>query len=400
MKTYFLLLPLFAIALSTAAQDQPVIFRSKKFTVYGDKIVQGKNEANVISPTDIVSNYQSPANLQMSPIVDFKFSINGKDNEMISGTDHHIVCNNGKNVTPLIKFGHASNTKLQAKGNLKPGAMLKIRVDMRDVLAAFKTQGYYTCFNGDKIYKADFKGVFVAGKPSPLIWDFNNLVNHPELELKDPDGDGIFETTMRFSDGAKTASTWKQTENISAFPQYHSGYAISDAVYNLSLDEMQHAIERDSTFRTGKEWAGVWTRDISYSIFLSMGILQPKVSMYSLMRKVKNGKIIQDTGTGGAYPVSTDRMIWAVAAWEIYKVTGDEEWLKKAYRIIQNSAADDEANIYDRQTGLVRGESSFLDWREETYPRWMQPADIYESECLGTNAVHCQANRVLAHMVN
>ncbi len=29
-------------------------------------------------------------------------------------------------------------------------------------------------------------------------------------------------------------------------------------------------------------------------------------------------------------------------------------------------------------TYLMRGESSFLDWREQTYPRWMEPVDIYE----------------------
>jgi len=116
------------------------------------------------------------------------------------------------------------------------------------------------------------------------------------------------------------------------------------------------------------------------------------------MRKVKNGRIIQDTGTGGAYPVSSDRMIWAVAAWEVYKATGDEEWLKQSYAIIRNSVEDDMLNIYDSETGLVRGESSFLDWREQTYPRWMQPADIFVSENLGTNAVHYQANKVLALM--
>ena len=49
---------------------------------------------------------------------------------------------------------------------------------------------------------------------------------------------------------------------------------------------------------------------------------------------------------------------------------------------------DDTENVYDPVTGLVKGESSFLDWREQTYPKWMQPADIYESENLGTNAVH------------
>jgi hypothetical protein len=158
-------------------------------------------------------------------------------------------------------------------------------------------------------------------------------------------------------------------------------------------------VELDSTFRTGKEWAGVWTRDISYSIILSMAYLQPKVAMNSLMKKVnKKKKIIQDTGTGGAYPASTDRMIWATASWEVYKATGNKDWLQQAFIIIKNSIEDDLQNAYNKETGLVKGESSFLDWREQTYPKWMQPVDIYMSENLGTNAAHYQANKVLADM--
>ncbi len=196
-------------------------------------------------------------------------------------------------------------------------------------------------------------------------------------------------------------ATWKKTLNTDAFPQYRSDYLISDAIYNLSLEEMIRAVEPDSTFRTGKEWSGVWTRDISYSIILSMAHLQPKVAINSLMRKVNgNKRIIQDTGTGGAWPNSTDRMIWATAAWEVYKATGDRQWLEQAYTIIRNSIEDDLLTIYNPVTGLVKGESSFLDWREQTYPLWMQPADIFESECLGTNAVHYQANKVLADMAD
>ena len=204
-------------------------------------------------------------------------------------------------------------------------------------------------------------------------------------------------TSMPVKD--KTAVSWKLSRDITAFPQYHSELPVSDAVYNLSLEEMIRAVEKDSTFRTGEKWGGVWTRDISYSIIHSMAYMQPRVAMYSLLRKVnKKKRIIQDTGTGGAYPCSTDRIIWAVAAWELYKVTGDTNWLQQAYTIIKNSVEDDLQNVYDAKTGLVKGESSFLDWREETYPAWMQPADIYESECLGTNAVHYQANRILSQM--
>ena len=73
----------------------------------------------------------------------------------------------------------------------------------------------------------------------------------------------------------------------------------------------------------------MWTRDVSYSIILSMAILQPEASRISLEHKISpEGTIIQDTGSGGAWPVSSDREIWAVAAYELYKTTGDEQWLR------------------------------------------------------------------------
>lgn len=405
-KGNWILTAMLAIAAGTHAQqkEQPV-WSSPAYQVYGDRVVQGKYVAKAVSATEMRSDYQSPANLFKSSEISFKFSINGKDNEMLSGKDHgfNILAVNGYAETPLIPFGKQLKPAVGARSSfLPPNTKFKLRLDMREVLAAFKSKGYYVTFKGDKIYKEDFKGVFVAGGSAPLIWDFDNLVHHPELELKDEDGDGIFETTLLMNAPEQQNNTdaqWTLSKDISAFPQYRSSYPIADALYNLSIEEMIRSVEPDSTFRTGKEWAGVWTRDISYSIILSMAYLQPEVAKYSLLRKVsKKKKIIQDTGTGGAWPVSTDRMVWAIAAWELYKATGDKAWLSEAYEIIKNSIEDDLQNAFDPETGMVKGESSFLDWREQTYPRWMQPADIFESENLGTNAVHYEANQVLARM--
>lgn len=391
--------------LCASGQAHNPLFRNQHYAIFADSVVQqNKFMAKAVSATAITSNYQSPANQYKSPELVFKFSINGKDNEMLPGTDHHFIAGRqGVSQTPIIEFGRQfkDSTRLAANTYLQPNTPLKIRLDMRRVLAEFKEKGYYTTFRGNKIYKEDFKAVYIAGNTAPLSWDFDNLDKKPELEMKDPDGDGIYEVSLvlnSHTDNKEIDTQWKLTRNISKFPLYRSDYRLSDALYNMAIEEMDRAIEPDSTFRTGKEWAGVWTRDISYSIILSMAILQPEAAIKSLMRKVKNGHIIQDTGTGGAYPVSTDRMIWATAAWEVYKTTGSKDWLKQAYAIIKNSAEADRQNVYDAETGLVRGESSFLDWREQTYPKWMQPADIFESENLGTNAVHYQANQVLAQM--
>ena len=193
---------------------------------------------------------------------------------------------------------------------------------------------------------------------------------------------------------------WKRVNGLEKYPVLTTENMLHQAIYNMGLDEMVNAVEPDTTLRTGKEWAGVWTRDVSYSIILSMAALQPEASMISLMKKVNpSGQIIQDTGSGGAWPISTDRMVWVLAAWEVYKVTGDMDWLKKVYPIAVRSIAKDDATVRS-EAGLVKGETSFIDWREQSYPRWMQTADISQSEAMGTNVMYAAALKCLGEMAS
>lgn len=225
-----------------------------------------------------------------------------------------------------------------------------------------------------------------------------DTITQGEYEAYSPDGLSLISTySAQPGYFMPINKQWRLTRDISPYPQLVTPNKLHTAVYNLGLEEMINAVEPDTTLRTGKEWAGVWTRDVSYSILLSMAYMQPEASRISLMRKVSpTGRIIQDTGSGGAWPVSSDRMIWAVAAYEVYKVTGDRSWLEYIYPVIRNSMADDYAVTHSTATGLVKGETSFIDWREQSYPKWMQTADIYNSEALGTSVVHYRTLCILA----
>lgn len=185
-------------------------------------------------------------------------------------------------------------------------------------------------------------------------------------------------------------------------PQYGTftgNDAIETSLYDLAIDNMCLDLEADGTFRTGVLWGGVWTRDVSYSIILSLAHVEPVYTKNSLLRKVDSlGRIIQDTGTGGAWPCSIDREIWIPAAYELWLETGDAEWLEQIYAISSRSIRDDYATAYNPETGLFRGESSFIDWRSQSYPQWMDPRDISQSECLGTNAVFVGALQSLSKM--
>jgi len=406
MKHPFINFAILLMALACQTPGKKVIYQSEAFTIEADRVLQDEYTAQVVSPTQMTSDYQSPANDNFPNFIEFKLAINGKDNEMPMGVNHTFVLRAGENGTielPLLVFGekHATEQADGADGSIAANTTFKVKVDCRTVMKSFEEKGYFETFNGDKIYKEDFKGFYMAGNLSPLSWDFDNLAGRTDKELTDVDGDGIYEINLAlnpFNPEDFTANEWILKNDISTYPQLQSDIPLIDALYHLSLEETVMNKEADGTFRTGEAWPGVWTRDISYSILLAYAYLDPEMAKTSLMRKVRNNRIIQDTGTGGAWPVSSDRTTWAVAAWEIYKVTGDQEWLNTIYPIVLNSVEDDLQTLKDEKNDLIKGESSFLDWRKQTYPVWMNGVDIFESRCLGTNAVHYQTYQILAEM--
>ncbi len=375
------------------------IYQNEKYSIFPDKVVQGENVAQVMSPNRIKSNYKSPASSTYSRLIEFKFSINEKDNELAPGSNHWVIIRDEQE-SEAITFGEMPPTKPDAPLDYLPtNYEYTFKVNMKPVLDQFESQGYYEAFDGSRVAKDDFKGFYIAGGSEPMTWDFVNL-EKSGLELSETEEEGIYAITLMLNPYNKADyadKEWSLTQDISAKPKYESDQPLVDALFNLSLEEAILNIEPDSTLRTGAKWGGVWTRDVSYSILLAFAYHEPEVAKISLMRKVNRNRIIQDTGSGGAYPVSSDRTTWALAAWELYKTTGDQDWLRTAHDIIKNTL-DDDAKVLASSTGLYRGESSFLDWREQTYPKWMSNMDIYISENLGTNVVHFQAHVILSKM--
>lgn len=209
-------------------------------------------------------------------------------------------------------------------------------------------------------------------------------------------------------------------------PVVHTGDPWFDALYALAVEEAgQNAVDaiRDGAFRegqpvpcppggcfeTGRLWNYVWTRDTAYAVDLGLGLLDPIRARNSLVLKVsipREGgapRIVQDTGTGGSWPVSTDRVAWALGARALRPWLDQREGYALAFLaldVLEATADDDDRAAFDPAIGLYRGEQSFLDWREQSYPDWVagQPAHVAMSMALGTNVAHYAARRWLAEL--
>lgn len=210
-------------------------------------------------------------------------------------------------------------------------------------------------------------------------------------------------------------------------PQVRSGSDLFDALYAMALDDARlNAVDqiRDGSFevresmnrpyfQTGEKWTYVWTRDISYSVDLGLASLDPLRSMNSLLFKTTRLKpglpgeyarqVVQDTGSGGSYPVSTDRAVWAFGAEELLKYLDGSErerFVDDAWQILHDTIEHDRRLIFDPADGLYRGEQSFLDWREQTYPGWTRDnvLAIACSKTLSTNIGHFQMLKTAAEL--
>ncbi len=159
-------------------------------------------------------------------------------------------------------------------------------------------------------------------------------------------------------------------------------------------------------FIAGKKWPFVWTRDVSYSIDLGLWRLDPARARASLLFKISPPRagpaprglyVMQDTGSGGSWPISTDRVVWFLGASHLLD---DGAFADTVYQTLADTLAQDRRYVFDPRIGLYRGETSFLDWREQTYPAWTAHDVVFiaQSFALSTNVLHYQALQLAAAM--
>lgn len=208
----------------------------------------------------------------------------------------------------------------------------------------------------------------------------------------------------------------KGAVQIAAAPmRSQAGSVMFDALFALAQQEMdQDRVDaiRDPAFdegrpvpcecfQTGARWPYVWTRDVSFAADLALARLDPKRTRQSLQFKLSAARdghtpglfVAQDTGSGGSWPISSDRVVWFLAARHLLD---DPAFADQVWQALQGTLAQDRAMVFDAQMGLYRGETSFLDWREQTYTDWTREdvRFIGDSYALSTNVLHYQALRL------
>ena len=202
-------------------------------------------------------------------------------------------------------------------------------------------------------------------------------------------------------------------------PTLRTGHLVFDSLYALALDDLaqnEATTLIDPTFDGGaplpcptggcyrssstSDWMG--TREAAYATHLGGLALDPIRARNALALRLSDrrsggaAQIVQDPGTGGGYPVSSDRVAWVLGAEAVMSLLdpGDQlAFATTALDALENTLEQDRVVLFDASDGLYCGETSFLDLREQTYPARTatRVAEIAGSKALGTNLLHLQA---------
>ncbi|MBS1168155.1 MAG: hypothetical protein H6R00_4180 [Proteobacteria bacterium] len=252
-----------------------------------------------------------------------------------------------------------------------------------------------------------------------------------EVRIGAFDGNRIFELTTTAT-RRDNPSRSRRIEERPTDPRVMTGSPLFDALFAQAIDDARlNAVSsiRDGAYRhgepipcecfqTGEKWTYVWTRDVSYAAYLGLAALDPERAATTLLYKVspfRDGiavpeglpsdslQIVQDTGSGGSWPVSTDRVSWAFGAEALLNTLHGEaraNFADTAFRALSGTIEADRLAAFDPVDGLYRGEQSFLDWRDQTYAPWATDdlTTIATSKALSTNTCHFKALDLAARL--
>ncbi|MCM1137534.1 MAG: hypothetical protein NC221_02520 [Duncaniella sp.] len=171
------------------------------------------------------------------------------------------------------------------------------------------------------------------------------------------------------------SNSWNNTSRHESQLSFFSAQPLGDALFNKATTEKPSFTP--------------------LQIYLSLAATHPHESMDALRALVKGGIIISPD-----FPVAASNCAWAIAAWEVYCVTGDKSWLREAYKVITSTLRRQLPVVVSQLSPLIYGASEHLIPYSEFYPEWMSPINRFQTISTSVNAFLSQTYTVLIQMAD
>ena len=164
----------------------------------------------------------------------------------------------------------------------------------------------------------------------------------------------------------------------------------------------------DFFMRAGGGYNTPWTRDASLNSWNAGSLLEPVVArntLWAVCEKQADGEVVLQRDNQW-----WDKVIWISAAWNHYKVTGDQKFLAQSYAVTQDELALMRREHFNTAFGLFQGPAFFCDgiagYPEPIFDPKINSSFVLDYPLskdimsLGTNCVYYAAYRNAALMAH
>lgn len=181
---------------------------------------------------------------------------------------------------------------------------------------------------------------------------------------------------------------------------------INAITYTSEYPQKCHLLPKTGKYiRAGYKYEKPWTRDASVNTSGGGSLLDPELArntLFAVCEDSPEGVRIQEDNQWW------DRLIWIVAAWEHYLITGDEDFLQTVYPIAKLSFQRTVNEYFNEKWGLFRG-PAFMEDGISAYPAPVYKEGLFNPfvlryelshhiMCLSTNCAYYKAALCLAEM--
>lgn len=138
--------------------------------------------------------------------------------------------------------------------------------------------------------------------------------------------------------------------------------------------------------------------DLYDAIELALAYIDPALSMRLLKEQVRDSVIMGNESP--YYPAYNNRLAWPAAAWTVYQVTGDKDWLQYAHTVATATFKQEEDIAFYTRDWLVRGCSTDYTPLVDALPAWMESSDVFSTFTLSNNIETARSLMVMSEMAD
>lgn len=178
-------------------------------------------------------------------------------------------------------------------------------------------------------------GYQACHSPEASLWESDALCWYPDRIVGEEGGlQALSAKEIIITTQDQTCERWRQQPAVAAYPAYSVSHLLEQAFYHLAMEEMAVRMKAEE-MQPYELFESREHGEIDYELIRAVACFRPQVAMSCLMKQVSADQTLHCGPADSSLPSCS--LQWIPVAWDLYNSTGNQEWLRMIYPIVNNS---------------------------------------------------------------